>query len=97
MWILRLPARFLIRQGRWFARGAGVVVAGVVFEYLRRNEAVQFPGMAEPYTVGVTDPYWMPVVAYVVVTWSIKRVINMFVREAGQHMQRLSRGDWFRR
>lgn len=97
MWLLRMPVRFLIRQGRWFARGAGVVVAGVVFEFLRRNDTVQLPGMTEPHEVGVTDPYWMAAVAYLAITWSIKRIINMFVRETGHHIQRLSRGDWFKR
>jgi len=91
-----MPIRFLVRQGRWFARGAGVLMAGLVFEALHRNELIQLPGMTEPYEVGLADPYWMPVVAYVATTWLLKRAINLCIREAGSHVQRISRGGWFK-
>ncbi len=96
MGLLNLPLRFLGRQARWFARGAGVVVAGGVFEFLRRHEALHVPGIAEPYEIGATDPYWISVVAYLTTTWIIKRILGVLLQEARSHIQRVSRGGWFR-
>lgn len=94
--LFNLPLRLLARQGRWFARGAGIVVAGAVFEFLRRQDQIQLPGMGGAYEVGPFDPYWVGTLAYLVVTGVLKRILRTLVKEAGSHIQRVSRGEWFK-
>ena len=94
--LLNLPLRILARQGRWFARGAGILAAGIVFEFTRRHDLVQLPGMSEPYEIGPVDPYWMSAVSYLAVTWFLKKILRAFIREVGTHIGRVSRGDWFK-
>lgn len=96
MRLFNLPVRFLIRQSRWVARGAGIAVSGAVFEILRRRDVLELPGMNEPYEIDSFTPYWIAGVAYVVAVGMIKRIFGVLFREAGQHIQRVSRDDWFR-
>ncbi len=95
--LLALPMRMIIRQGRWVARGAGVAMAGLVFEALRRHESIMLPGMDAPYEVASTDPYIGAALAYIIVTKLVRSVIDRFVRAASSHVARIRSGDWFGR
>ncbi len=88
--------RFLLRRGRWVARAAGVGAAAVVWTALNGRDAIQLPGMAEPYVLGTVEPAVATVLTYGIVKAMVWRATGRFfalaetwVRDFGRDSQDL--------
>ena len=69
---------FLLRRGRWVARAAGLGAGALVWTALDGREAIQLPGMAEPYPLGLWQPALATVLTYGIVRAMVWRATGRF-------------------
>ncbi len=74
--------RFLLRRGRWVARAAGIGAAAIVWTALNGRDAIQLPGMAEPYILGTLEPAIATVLTYGIVRAVVWRATGRFFATA---------------